>query len=293
LLSIILINNIKTIKEIMDYISKTFYFFVFGNDLQIEMNIREIIGEFVDYGFLEKKNEDIKLTETGKKVCLLYVDPLSANNIIRDMGIKSEMEKIEGLEKLFAIANTTECYPYIKLKKEQEDELFEVFEKLKPKIYFDYEDINLLEKINLSRVFVDWINEVPENKIIEKYNTTPGQLQELIHKATWINHCILELIKVNKYNLKLYKEYSDLELQLKYGIKKELLSLVELKNIGRVRARKLYEAGITGVGEIKKHPDKFLSVVGKIGLDTLKELKIDYSTEYIEKTEKKTRQIIL
>ncbi|MFA5745235.1 MAG: DEAD/DEAH box helicase [archaeon] len=291
LLSILLINNIKTIKEMMEYISKTFYYFVFGNDLQIEINVREIINEFENYGFLEKKDENIKLTETGKKVCLLYVDPLSANNIIKDLEIKSKLKSIEELVKLFTVANTTELYPYLKVKKEQEDIVFDIFEDIKEMINFDYEDIRLLEKLTLAQMLVDWINEIPENRIIEKYNTTPGQLQDLIHKATWINHCIQELIKTTKSNIKLYKEYSDLEIQLKYGIRKELLSLVELKNIGRVRARKLFESGITGIGEIKKRPDKFLSVVGRIGLDTLKELKIDYTVEYIENKKKEPKKI--
>jgi helicase len=75
--------------------------------------------------------------------------------------------------------------------------------------------------------------------------------------------------------LKIYKKYSDLELRLKYGVKEEILELVQLRNIGKVRARKLYLLGITSVSLIKKDPEKFLSIVGKFGIDALKELKID------------------
>ena len=283
LLSIILINNLKNVKEINYYMEKTFYHFVFGGDQEIKENVLEILEEFKDFGFIEKTREEIKLTEIGKKVCLLYIDPLSANNILKDLEIKEKLKDTEELERLFVIANTSECYPYLKVKKEREDGVFDVLEDLKPKIYFDYEDINLLEKITLSQMLKDWINEVSENDIIERYNTTPGQLQEFMNKAIWINHCTQELIKTTKKSLKLYKECSDLELRLKYGIKKELLPLVELKNIGRVRARKLFDSGITGIGDIKKNPEKFLQVVGRIGLEALKELKIDAPKEYIEK----------
>ena len=75
---------------------------------------------------------------------------------------------------------------------------FDVLEELKPKIYFDYEDINLLEKITLAQMLKDWLNEVTENDIIERYGTTPGQLQEIINKAIWINHCTQELIKTTR-----------------------------------------------------------------------------------------------
>lgn len=131
----------------------------------------------------------------------------------------------------------------------------------------------------------DWLNEVTENDIIERYGTTPGQLQEIINKAIWINHCTQELIKTTKKSLRLYKEYSDLELRLKYGIKKELLPLVELRNIGRVRARKLFNSGITGIGDIKKNPEKFLQIIGRVGLEALKELKIEIPENYRDKKE--------
>lgn len=288
LLPIISINNLKSTKEVLKYMEKTFYYFVFGNDEEIKENILEILEEFNDFGFVEKKKDEIKLTEIGKRVCLLYIDPLSANNILKDLEIKEKLKaEIEELERLFTIANTSECYPYLKVKTEKEDDVFDVLEDLKPKIYFDYEDIKLLEKITLSQMLKDWINEVSENDIIERYNTTPGQLQEFMNKAIWINHCIQELIKTTKKSLKLYKEYSDLELRLKYGIKKELLPLVELKGIGRVRARKLFDSGITSIADIKKSPQKFLSVVGRIGLEALKELKIDTPKEYIDTKEKK------
>lgn len=287
LLSIILINNLKTITEIHKYMEKTFYYFVFGGDQEIRENVLEILEEFADFGFITKDQKDnVALTEIGKKVCLLYIDPASANNILRDLEIKEKLKEIQELEKLFLIANTSECYPYIKVKKEKEDDVFEALEELKPKIYFDYEDLNLLEKITFSQMLKDWVSEISENDIIEKYGTTPGQLQEFINKAIWINHCAQELIKTTKGNLKTYKEYSDLEIRLKYGIKKELLSLVELKNIGRVRARKLFNSGITGIGDIKKNPEKFLQVVGRIGLETLKELKIDAPEGHQDKKEK-------
>lgn len=275
LLSIILINNIKTTKELQKYISKTFYYFVFGGDEEIKNNINELVNEFKDFKFIEKEN--IELTPLGKKICLLYIDPLSANNIINDLNIKEETQT-SLLEKIFTIVNTSECYPYLTVKKEKEEENITVFESIKEKIYFDYEDILLLEKIALTSLFYDWINEEPENKLIEKHNTTPGQLQDVINKALWIVHCVLEIIKVNKNNLKLYKEYLNLETQIKYGIKTELLPLVELKNIGRVRARKLYNSGIKNTSDIKKNPDAFISIIGRMGLETLKELKIEYKT---------------
>lgn len=284
LLSIILLNNITTTKELKEYITKTFYFFVFGNYKALMEIVREIIEEFVEFGFLKRNKENIELTLLGKKVCLLYIDPLSANNILNDLKAKAG-KPTKLIELLFTLCNTSECYPYISVKRGQEDLLISRLEEIKENIYFDYEDINLLEKIGLSELLFDWVDEMPEDKIVEKHNTTPGQLQEFVNKVLWINHCVLELAKENKSDIKLYREYLELETQLKYGVKKELLSLVQLKNIGRVRARKLFNSGIKGISDIKKEPERFISVVGRIGLETLKELQIDYQKSRPESTQ--------
>jgi len=286
LLAIILINNLETIDEILEYISRTFYYFTFGNNLEIQKNITEIITEFIEYNFIEniKNTTKLKISKLGEKVCLLYLDPISANNIITDLNIKSKIDvnKIKDLERIFTICNTTELYPYINYKKYNEDELFNIFDNIKDKINFDYEDLNLLNKIQLSRLINDWIKETSEDQIIDKYNSSPGQIQNTVSKSNWIIHCILELSKFCEINTNVYRYYQKLNIRLKYGIKEELINLVELKNIGRVRARKLFNNNINTINDIKKNPNKFISIIGKIGLNTLKELKIEFKNQIQE-----------
>jgi len=43
-----------------------------------------------------------------------------------------------------------------------------------------------------------------------------------------------------------------LRLRLKYGIKEELLPLLKLKGIGRVRSRRMFNQGIKDLGDAKK-----------------------------------------
>ncbi len=42
-----------------------------------------------------------------------------------------------------------------------------------------------------------------------------------------------------------------LSLRIHYGASQDLLALLELKGIGRVRARKLHQAGITGIDKLR------------------------------------------
>jgi helicase len=282
LLSIIMINNLNCIEDVLKYISKTFYYHIFGDNQEITKTISEIVNEFIEFKFLEKENKGFKITSLGKKICYLYIDPLSANNILKDLEIKKNKEA-KTLEKIFTIVNTYEMMPYINYKQEKENMVFILFDEIKQNIYFEYEDIYLLQKIYHTKLINEWIEEVEENKIIEEYNTTPGQIRDVVSKAEWMCHVTIELLKHIESNIITIKEYSNLLLRIKYGIKQELVSLVELKNIGRVRARKLFSQGIKSANDIKNNPDKFIDVVGKFGLDTLKELKIDYKENTINK----------
>jgi helicase len=59
------------------------------------------------------------------------------------------------------------------------------------------------------------------------------------------------------------KEIIKLRLRLKHGIKEELLPLIKLENVGRVRARKLSNAGIKDIGAVKKA--KFVDLAQLLG----------------------------
>jgi len=284
LLSIIITNEIESIEEINKFISKTFYYKIFGSTSEIKENIKDIVNEFIEYEFVERTDRNkIKITDLGRKVSLLYLDPISAHRIIEDLIIKQEkLENLNDLSLLFTLLNTTELSPYLNYKNEKEDGLFVMFEDLKQTIFFDYEDIYLLSKLYEAKMLMDWINETNEDKIIEEYTTSPGQIRDILTRSEWIIHCVLELCKFTGKNIQLFKKFKDLRTRLKYGVSEELVSLVELKNIGRVRARTLYARGMKSPNDIKKDPEKFISIIGKPGLVTLEELKIDYKKEVKE-----------
>jgi len=287
LLSIIITNNIESIEEINKFISKTFYYKIFGSTSEIKENIKDIVNEFIEYEFVERIDKSkIKITDLGRKVSLLYLDPTSAHRIIEDLIIKQEkLENLNDLSLLFTLLNTTELSPYLNYKNEKEDGLFVMFEDLKQTIFFDYEDIYLLSKLYEAKMLNDWINETSEDKIIEEYNTSPGQIRDVLTRSEWIIHCILELCKFTGKNIHLFKKFKDLRTRLKYGVSEELVSLVELKNIGRVRARILFSRGMKSPNDIKKDPDKFISIIGRPGLVTLEELNIDYKKKIEEREE--------
>ena len=68
----------------------------------------------------------------------------------------------------------------------------------------------------------------------------------------------MELLDINGA-----KEASELEKQIHYGAGPELMELLDIQNIGRVRARKLYEAGFKSISDLLDATPK--KVVGLLG----------------------------
>ena len=54
-----------------------------------------------------------------------------------------------------------------------------------------------------------------------------------------------------------------MRVRLRYGIKDELLDLVRLQQIGRVRARALYNNGIRSVAELRENRRRVEAIIGK------------------------------
>jgi len=109
----------------------------------------------------------------------------------------------------------------------------------------------------------DWINEVPLAEISNKYGVGPGDIHVLIETAEWLVYAMRELARV--YRFASVPELTDLIMRVKYGCKKELLNLVSLKDVGRVRARSLYNAGFKTISSLRGVPIERLAQIPNIG----------------------------
>ena len=119
----------------------------------------------------------------------------------------------------------------------EEDEMFE----------YDYDFF--LKGIKLTLIFLSWIDEKDENYLFETFDITPGELQSKKEIFDWLLYSSYEISRILNYNF--YNKFSKLRMMLKYGVSEELLSLVSIKDIGRKRARLLYNKGIKNIHDIK------------------------------------------
>jgi len=100
--------------------------------------------------------------------------------------------------------------------------------------------------------------------VSDNLGVEPGDMYRIVENAEWLSYSLLEFSKLLKREDLLTSIYRT-RLRIKYGIKEELLSLVGLQGIGRIRARAMYNAGLTDIRKVSEAPESKLSNIPKIG----------------------------
>ena len=102
------------------------------------------------------------------------------------------------------------------------------------------------------------------------YGVTPGEMRARLDNADWLLYSTQELALLLNFKPFL-SPIRKSRLRLKYGVKEELLPLVRLKGLGRVRARKLWSSNVRSIKTLRDIPMK--SLEGIIGPKTAEQVK--------------------
>jgi helicase len=109
-----------------------------------------------------------------------------------------------------------------------------------------------------------WITESSEISLSDNLKIESGDMHRMVQTAEWLLYCLRELAK-QAGKAELLEELDILRKRVIYGIREELIDLVKIKGIGRIRARKLYNHGVKTLDDLSKIPVKKLAEIDKIG----------------------------
>ena len=265
-LSLIAAEFITTKKQLFGFFDMTFYAHQFKDLRRLHASISKVIDLLEDWEFImrsgsdfmsagELEDEKLKATLIGKRVAELYIDPLTAFSMIACMRNASD-RKVDAFSFLQMVSHTLEIRPLLRVGIREHDKMQESMLELsglllesEPSMYEpEYEEF--LNSIKTALMFSQWISEQDEDFLMEEYNIRPGELKVKIDIADWLLYAAEEISKILHYQY-LIKEIVKLRLRLKYGVKEELLPLVRLENIGRVRARILFRNKLKDIKEIR------------------------------------------
>jgi helicase len=227
------------------------------------------------------RSNKLYATKFGKRVAFLYIDPESA--IIMRRGIRyAERGKKHTLGLLHLVVQTPDMMPKFSTRQRDSQELDEILSSRESEFmvpvpnssdstfYSEYE--SLLGDFRTVLALNSWINEQPEQFLLEKYSIEPGDLHRMVDNADWLLYSLGELSRLFG-RLDLALESEELRERVRYGIKPELMVLTKLEGIGRVRARTLFSAGFTSIQKLSEAPLERLSSVPKIGRSVASQIK--------------------
>jgi len=219
-------------------------------------------GDFVPANSQIK--EKLRPTAFGRKVSQLYIDPLSGV-IIRN-SLESEVEA-NPLGILHTIARTPDVYSLYVRKNEMETyltHLMQMGEELMLPPPVEHVELEFyLWDLKTALLLMDWIEETPEEHLLKRYSTTPGDIRAKVETAGWILYAMGEISEL--VSPESTKMITELQIRVNNGVRKELLPLLELESIGRVRARALFNSGFTSQSSIRDAKPSELSKITGIG----------------------------
>ncbi|MBD3361424.1 hypothetical protein GF358_01395 [Candidatus Woesearchaeota archaeon] len=264
LLSLIATKVIQTKEQILSFFEKTFWAFQFKDLKKLEQTIVRMLKLLESWEFIQYTDSKFRATVLGRRIAELYIDPFTAHEFV--VALEKTGSKVNALSLLQLISNTLEMRPLLRVKLREYDDFQEEIAKYDESFItnepsmFDPEYDVYLNSIKTSFMLNEWIEEKDDDYLMENYDVGPGIVRMKIETANWLLYALYEIARIQQKQ-EILKDIIKLKFRLRYGVKEELLSLLKLKNIGRVRARKLFKANLKKLSDLRKAKPEFLTQV--------------------------------
>jgi helicase len=273
-----LLSNIATVPgmkkpEIHDLFSRTLFARQYRS-ATVELKVESALEYLEQEELVKPRNDRYIATDFGRRTSLLYINPVTA---VKFRDALRGLERLEhtaatkhALGFLHVISDSPDFYPKLSLRKTDYDHLSILIQRRSNELLYP------ISEYECSRSFWAlcwWIEETTEKVLSDKIGVEPGDMHRIVEMANWLAYSLYEVAKLLRRE-DLMPELYNLRTRIRYGVKEELLPLVVLEGIGRIKARALYNAGFTDVAKIAKASQAKLANVPKIGPTVADKLKL-------------------
>ncbi|MDO8873230.1 MAG: ATP-dependent DNA helicase [Methanoregula sp.] len=243
-LSLIASGFAKTRKELTEFMDRTFYVHEHRKGHLMKKAVDDALLFLVSSEMVIEVGEHLGSTEFGSMVSRLYIDPRSAEIIVRalrgqrgysDLGILQVICCTPDMPNLYA--RNADIPALDRMREAHVGELW-----FTPPLDED-EAETYYRALKTTMLLSDWADELPDAKICERYSVGPGDVHGMVESVNWLLHATVELSRM--FAASIHLKVREYEICMKNGIRRELLPLVKLRGIGRVRARRLFNNNIT------------------------------------------------
>jgi ATP-dependent DNA helicase len=243
LLALVASEEVRTPEELEHFLAATLY----GRTLpmeQLSSKVRDVLEFLEQHDFLLVGSR-LRASAFGRLTSDLYLDPLSA--LVLRRALERASRGVRPFALLAAIAATPDLPPLF-LRRGEEATLTERFVDEESELLFRPEEEPLdlafdwfLACLKTAAILETWTEEVPIVDLTQKYNIGAGDLRQKVEDAEWLLFALSRI--ASRFRPELVRALDALSLRIRYGVREELLDLVRLRGIGRVRGRALFRQG--------------------------------------------------
>ncbi len=260
-------ENTQTMEELVDFMSQTFYGYQ-QDASALSSVLKKVLSFLREEGLIVNDPEYLLATGFGKRVSQLYIDPLSAIIIRKGLQRANTIapQLLTDISILHLVCSTPDVR-FITVRKDDQINLInyisdheDEFLTSLPETSFDLE--LFMSHMKTALILKDWISETPEDAMLDRYNVGSGDIYSVVSNAEWLLYATSELAKLLKYS-DISEKASVLHNRVINGIRNELVNLVQIPGIGRVRARLLFKNGFKTQEILKQsNPNEILKIPG-------------------------------
>tara|TARA_B100000686_G_C16801030_1_gene986051 strand:- start:254 stop:2809 length:2556 start_codon:yes stop_codon:yes gene_type:complete len=213
-------------------------------------------------------------TSLGSRVSRLYLNPISGK-IIHD-GLRRAMEIVSGQDQVGQVSPLTllhlaSCTPdFLPLwpRKSDYDVIQGALHGHERELLGDSIDLEEERRMKGALVVQSWMEEESLEKIEEEWGVQPGDLRSRVELMEWLLFAMRRVLSEDERLAKfdrsahktLFESIDEVHRRVRYGCKADILGLVSIKGIGRVRAREMYETlGVTSALDVSEITERDMS----------------------------------
>ena len=235
------------------------------------------LGYLLAERFLESHGGLFYATDFGKRVSMLYIDPVTGA-LFRDGIRRGELGRNYTAGILHLVASSPDFEPKFPLRSKDYDQAMafmeehapEMLEKHSARDFGDYDRV--LQDMRSVMALHGWIDEWREEQLLTRLGVEPGDMHRAVDNADWLLHSLGEVAKLYKVP-EMVRQADLLRRRVASGVSEELVELTTVQGVGRVRARALYTAGFRSLEDLKEAPAEKLALVDKIGTAVARKIK--------------------
>ena len=275
---------VHDVKGMLDFIQHTFLYHRRQN-----ANLLSLISEIFEFlhkeQFIEKSSSAALTTggyrffatPLGSLTSRLYIDPLTSITLRDGLNALAKKGTFSTVGALHLIVCCPDG-PALSTGKKDLEDLEDFATRFREEFIFTPENRAALptgsrreddyyryaSTLKTTGLLLQWIEEEKEELLCDQFGIGPGDIYRHMESTQWLLYAagrIADLL----HHKSLTFQLQNLRNRVRYGIKEELLELVQLKGVGRVRARILYEKGFQRLSDFNRTSVDHLSQIKQIG----------------------------